>query len=65
MFAIETHVRPGFSHLIKDNIAESLSNHILIPMFSVRIDEEAGALSDGIVEFLIRKNLIIKKQSYG
>ncbi|MBL4669892.1 MAG: universal stress protein [Flavobacteriales bacterium] len=65
MIAIETHGRTGFSHLIKDNIAESLSNHILIPMFSVRIDEEAGALSDGIVEFLIRKNLIIKKQSYG
>jgi len=65
MLAIETHGKTGLSHLLQDNIAESLSNHMVIPLFSVKIEEERGVLTETIVDFLTKKNLIIKKQSYG
>ena len=65
MLAIETHGRTGISHLLQDNIAESLSNHMLIPFFSVKIGVERGELSDPLLDFLIEKNLIINKKSYG
>jgi nucleotide-binding universal stress UspA family protein len=65
MLAIETHGKTGLSHLLQDNIAESLSNHMVIPLFSVKIEEERRMLTDTIVDFLTKKNLIFKKQNYG
>jgi nucleotide-binding universal stress UspA family protein len=65
MLAIETHGKTGLSHLLQDNIAESLSNHMVIPLFSVKIEAERGVLTDTIVAFLTEKNIIIKKQRYG
>tara|TARA_B100000809_G_C15139882_1_gene532635 strand:- start:7445 stop:8341 length:897 start_codon:yes stop_codon:yes gene_type:complete len=61
MLAIETHGKTGLSHLLQDNIAESLSNHMIIPLFSVKIEDERGGTTDSIVDFLTEKNLIIKK----
>lgn len=65
MLAIETHGKTGFSHLLQDNIAESLSNHMLIPLFSVKIEEERGMITDVIVDYLTEKNLFTKNESYG
>ncbi len=61
MIAIETHGKTGLAHLLRDNIAESLANHTVIPMFSVKIEKERSELSNVVTEFLNDKNLIIKK----
>ena len=58
MIAIETHGRTGLGHLIHDNIAESLANHSLVPLFSVKI--ETQGLTNTVTDFLKDKNLIAK-----
>ena len=60
MIAIETHGRTGLGHLIHDNIAESLANHTVVPLFSVKIENEREALTNVVSDFLTEKNLIAK-----
>ncbi|PCI93764.1 MAG: hypothetical protein COB15_15810 [Flavobacteriales bacterium] len=55
MIAIETHGRTGLSHLFKDNIAENLANHTVVPMFSVKIEKEREALTNVVTDFLADK----------
>ena len=55
MLAIETHGKTGLSHLLQENIAESLSNHMIIPLFSVKIEDEREVSTDSIVDFLTEK----------
>tara|TARA_B100000809_G_scaffold99226_1_gene97742 strand:- start:232 stop:1131 length:900 start_codon:yes stop_codon:yes gene_type:complete len=60
MVAIETHGRTGLGHLIHDNIAESLANHSVIPLFSVKIQQDQDTLTSAVAHFLSDKNLIAK-----
>ena len=47
-------------YLIHDNIAESLANHTVLPLFSVKIEQERKELTNVIANFLNDKNLIAK-----
>ena len=59
MIALETHGKTGLAHLLQDNIAESLSNHSILPVFSVKIEKRKSSPYHQAHRLLLPKKLTV------